>query len=58
VPALIEALERRDVDLRAAAHLILQQILGKPIPFDPYAPESPRRQQILGLRDQLVRKAG
>ncbi|HYV38447.1 MAG TPA: LPS export ABC transporter ATP-binding protein [Gemmataceae bacterium] len=58
VPALIEALERRDVDMRAAAHLILQQILGQSIPFDPYAPESPRRQQILGLREQLVRKAG
>jgi len=58
VPGLIEALERRDVDMRAQAHLILQQILGRPLPFDPYAPETLRRQQILGLRDQFSRKAG
>ena len=37
---------------------LLQQILGQPIPFDPYAPETSRRQQILGLREQLMRKAG
>jgi lipopolysaccharide export system ATP-binding protein len=58
VPALIEALERRDVDLRAQAHMILQQILGSAVPFDPYAPESQRRQQVALLRDQLERKAG
>jgi lipopolysaccharide export system ATP-binding protein len=58
IPGLMEALERRDVDMRAQAHLILQQILGRPVAFDPYAPESIRRQQILGLRDQFARKAG
>jgi lipopolysaccharide export system ATP-binding protein len=58
IPGLIEALERRDVDMRAQAHLILQQILSRPIAFDPYAPEALRRQQIMGLREQLTRKAG
>src|SRR5207249_1858583 len=58
VPGLMEALERRDVDLRAQAHLILQQILGRPVAFDPYAPEALRRQQIAGLREQVSRKAG
>jgi lipopolysaccharide export system ATP-binding protein len=58
VPALIEALERRDVDLRAQVHMILQQILGRAVPFDPYAPESQRRQQVAMLREQLERKAG
>src|SRR5207248_10933717 len=58
VAGLVEALERRDVDLRAQAHLILQQILGRPVAFDPYAPEALRRQQLSGLRDQVARKAG
>jgi lipopolysaccharide export system ATP-binding protein len=58
VAGLVEALERRDVDLRAQAHLILQQILGRPILFDPYATEAQRRQQILALREQFTRKAG
>jgi hypothetical protein len=58
VPSLIEALERRDVDVRAQAHLILQQIVGGPVAFDPYAPEAQRRQQLSGLRDRLSRKAG
>ena len=58
VPGLMEAMERRDVDLRAQAHLILQQILGRPVAFDPYAPEALRRQQITGLREQVSRKAG
>jgi lipopolysaccharide export system ATP-binding protein len=58
MPGLIDALELRDVDMRAQAHLILQQILGAPLSFDPYAPESVRRQQIKSLRQQLSRKAG
>jgi lipopolysaccharide export system ATP-binding protein len=58
VPALIEALDRRDVDLRAQVHMILQQVLGRAVPFDPYAPESERRQQVALLRDQLERRAG
>ena len=58
MPSLIEALERRDVDMRAQAHLILQQILGRAVPFDPYAPETMRRQQIMGLREQFTREGG
>jgi lipopolysaccharide export system ATP-binding protein len=58
VPALTEALQRRDVDTRAQAHMLLQQILGMPIPFDPYAPEVQRRQQLRMLHEQFTRKAG
>jgi lipopolysaccharide export system ATP-binding protein len=58
VPGLLEALERRDVDMRAQAHLILQQILRRPVAFEPYAPEAVRRQQIASLREQFSRKAG
>ncbi len=58
VPALLEALERRDVELRRHAFEILQRLLGGQIEFDPYAPEAQRRQQIAQLRERTERKAG
>ncbi len=58
VPALLEALERRDVELRREALGVLQQIVTGPLAFDPFAPESQRRQQLLHLRERLERKAG
>jgi lipopolysaccharide export system ATP-binding protein len=58
IPALIEALERRDVELRRQAYLVLQRLLNGAAAFDPYAPETQRRHQIAQLRDQLERKAG
>ncbi len=58
VPALVEALERRDVDMRRQAFAVLQRILDGTVTFDPYAPEPLRRQQLANLREQLERKAG
>ncbi|MGH7225124.1 MAG: LPS export ABC transporter ATP-binding protein, partial [Gemmataceae bacterium] len=58
VEALLEALERRDVELRRQAFEILQRLLGGQLDFDPYAPESQRRQQIAHLRERSERKAG
>jgi len=58
VPGLLAALERRDVEMRRQALHVLQNILKQPIPFDPYAPEILRKQQLAGLRKQLERKAG
>jgi len=58
VPALMTALERRDVELRRQALQVLQTILKRPLAFDPYAPEAQRRQQLAMLRDQHERKAG
>ncbi|HLJ94500.1 MAG TPA: LPS export ABC transporter ATP-binding protein [Gemmataceae bacterium] len=58
LPALLEALERRDVDMRRQAFAVLQRILDDAITFDPYAPEALRRQQLAQLREQLERKAG
>jgi lipopolysaccharide export system ATP-binding protein len=58
VPALIDALERRDVELRRQAFGVLQAILGAGAIFDPYAPEAQRRQQIASLRETTQRKAG
>jgi lipopolysaccharide export system ATP-binding protein len=57
-PALLEALERRDVELRRQAFAILQRLLDGTAIFDPYAPEALRRQQIASLREKLERKAG
>jgi hypothetical protein len=58
VPVLIEALERRDVELRRQAFQVLQSILKGTVAFDPYAPEAHRKKQIANLRDQFERKAG
>jgi lipopolysaccharide export system ATP-binding protein len=58
VPALLEALERRDVEMRRQAFQVLQGILKGPAVFDPYAPEAQRKQQIADLRDHIERKAG
>ncbi|MCC6421758.1 MAG: LPS export ABC transporter ATP-binding protein [Gemmataceae bacterium] len=58
VPALFEALERRDVEMRRRAHLVLQRVLGADVAFDAYAPEALRRQQIAQLREGHERKAG
>jgi lipopolysaccharide export system ATP-binding protein len=57
-PALLEALERRDVELRRQAFAVLQRLLDGSAVFDPYAPEALRRQQIAALREKLERKAG
>jgi lipopolysaccharide export system ATP-binding protein len=53
IPALVEALERRDMELRRRALAVLQQMLGEAVAFDPFAPESLRRQQVAVLRDRL-----
>jgi lipopolysaccharide export system ATP-binding protein len=58
VPALIEALERRDVEMRRQAFDVLQTLVDCETLFDPFAPEGQRRQQIIRLRDQFGRKAG
>jgi hypothetical protein len=58
VPALLSALERRDPELRQAAVEVLQAILKHAIPFDAYAVEATRKQQLAALRDLFERKAG
>lgn len=59
VPALINALERRDLLMRQRAHQLLRYLLNGEVPFDPAAPEEARVRQVTALRrlwDQ--RKAG
>ncbi len=58
LPTLIEALERRDLEMRRMAFHVLQRILDGQGHFDAYAPEAQRRQQIEQLRRQFLRKAG
>jgi len=58
IPALLEAMERRDVEMRRQAYAVLWRIMGDKAEFDPYAPESQRRQQLAVLREQSTRKAG
>ena len=58
VPALLNALERRDVELRQNAVEVLEAILSHPIPFDAFAPEAARKKQLLALRELFERKAG
>jgi lipopolysaccharide export system ATP-binding protein len=58
VPALLSALERRDAELRQHAVEVLQAILKHSIPFDAFAPEAMRKQQIALLRELFERKAG
>lgn len=55
---LLEAMERRDVELRRQAFQVLQRLVKGPAAFDPYAPEAQRRQQLAELRDRFERKAG
>jgi lipopolysaccharide export system ATP-binding protein len=58
IPALLEAMERRDVELRRNAFDVLQHLLNGTAVFDPYAPEVQRRQQLAVLRERYERKAG
>jgi lipopolysaccharide export system ATP-binding protein len=57
VGMVLEALERRDVELRCRAFAVLQRLVPGAA-FDPYAPEAHRRQQLELLRQQTERKAG
>jgi lipopolysaccharide export system ATP-binding protein len=55
VPDLLDALERRDVELRRRVFMVLQHICGPAIAFDPFAPEAQRVGQLTALRQQYAR---
>jgi lipopolysaccharide export system ATP-binding protein len=57
VPFLLDALERRDVELRRQAYQVLL-LIDESATFDPFAPEALRRQQIAELRNHYHRRAG
>ncbi|HMP17105.1 MAG TPA: hypothetical protein PKD72_08795, partial [Gemmatales bacterium] len=57
ISQLIEALERRDLELRRMAYHVLCQMEPNVGDFDAYAPEMQRRQQIDRIRDFVLRRA-
>jgi lipopolysaccharide export system ATP-binding protein len=57
VAQLVEALERRDLELRRMAYHVICQIEPHAGDFDAYAPEIQRRQQIDRIRDHMMRRA-
>jgi len=57
VPALLAALERRDLEMRKRAFAVLEHIIGT-VTFDPFAQEAIRRKQIDDLRETINRRAG
>jgi lipopolysaccharide export system ATP-binding protein len=57
IPALVEALAWRDMELRRRASEVLQK-MWPGVPFDPFAPEVERQRQLAAVRAALERKAG
>jgi lipopolysaccharide export system ATP-binding protein len=58
VPALLEALEWRDLEMRRRAFEVLRRLV-EGVEFEPYAPEAQRAQQLAALRSRLdARRAG
>lgn len=56
LPALVDALAWRDLEMRRRAYEVLKRIWAN-VPFDPYAPETERLQQLALLRARLERRA-
>jgi lipopolysaccharide export system ATP-binding protein len=54
VPALLEAMERHDMEMRRRAFAVLQRLTNGQAVFDPHAPAAFRQQQIAQLREQLA----
>ena len=54
VPFLLEAMDRRDMEMRRRAFAVLQHLTQGQAVFDPHAPAPFRQEQIARLREQLV----
>ena len=54
VPALLEAMERRDMEMRRRAYAVLHQLTEGRALFDPHAPPATRQQQIAALRESRL----
>lgn len=57
LPHLVEALERRDLEMRRMAYHIISQLEPHAGEFDAYAPEVQRRLQIDRIRDHILKRA-
>jgi hypothetical protein len=53
VPVLLEALERRELEVRHLAHRLLESVTGEELTFQADAPDDVRLRQIAHLRVRL-----
>jgi len=53
VPALLDALEAKEMEVRRRAYLVLHRLTAGQAVFEPHAPPSRRQQQLAALREQL-----
>lgn len=58
VPCLLEALERRELDMRRVCWELLKRVHPNPGEYDPLAPEVTRVEQVCSIRISLTRRAG
>jgi hypothetical protein len=56
VPVLLEALERRELDVRHIAFKLLESVTGEQLVFQSDAPEEVRLRQVAYLRAKLERR--
>jgi lipopolysaccharide export system ATP-binding protein len=58
VPILLEALERRELEVRHLAFRLLESVTGEQLAFQSDAPEEVRLRQVAYLRARLEKRAG
>ncbi len=54
IPVLLEAMERRDMEMRRRAYAVLLRLTQGQAAFDPHAPLVVRQEQIASLRSKLA----
>jgi lipopolysaccharide export system ATP-binding protein len=58
IPSLLEALERRDMEMRRRAYAVLHRLTEGQAVFDPHAPPTMRQRQLAVLREQFAVTVG
>jgi lipopolysaccharide export system ATP-binding protein len=56
IPALIDGLERREVEIRHVAHRLLEQLLGESFAYDAAAPDDVRLRQAAFIRARIEKR--
>ena len=57
VPGLLDALERRELDMRRVCWELLKRVHPNPGEYDPLAPEITRVEQVRSMRIEMTRRA-
>jgi hypothetical protein len=58
VPGLLDAMEKRELDMRRVCWELLKRVHPNPGDYDPLAPEIARLEQVRSIRVSLPRLAG